>query len=208
MNYTALGNRIKKLRRQKRLTQEQLAEQAAISASFLGHIERGTRVASIESLVAICNTLEISPEYLLCDNVSAKATDTLRQDQVDFPFHRIVDHALEVQALVYGGAADAPILVDVNQHPGSILLDTLFKMVHLHIKAALLFFFLGADLTVGTNAQLGPFALIRILLYRRMDDHNALSTFTVLQGLLYRDFLRFTPLTAATVTSCLNNLGI
>jgi transcriptional regulator with XRE-family HTH domain len=31
----------------------------------LGHIERGTRVASLETLVAICNTLNISPLYLL-----------------------------------------------------------------------------------------------------------------------------------------------
>ena len=90
MDYIALGTRIKKLRHQKRLTQEQLAEKAGVSAPFIGHIERGSRVASLETLVAICNALETSPEYLLCDslvptacaapaNVTAQAVAQLRQ---------------------------------------------------------------------------------------------------------------------------------
>lgn len=69
MDYTALGNRIKKLRQPFLATQEQLAEQVGISASFWGHIERGTRIASLATLVAICNTLEVSPEYLRCDSL-------------------------------------------------------------------------------------------------------------------------------------------
>lgn len=73
MDYTALGARIKKLRLHKRMTQEQLAEQAGISSAFMGHIERGTRIGSLETLVAICNALEASPEYLLCDSLVAKA---------------------------------------------------------------------------------------------------------------------------------------
>lgn len=65
MDYKDLGSRIRKVRRQKSLTQEYLAEQIGISASFLGHIERGTRVASLETLVALCNALHVAPEYLL-----------------------------------------------------------------------------------------------------------------------------------------------
>ncbi|MGN0777960.1 MAG: helix-turn-helix domain-containing protein [Aristaeellaceae bacterium] len=65
MDYKDLGNRVRTVRRQHSLTQEQLAEKVGISASFLGHIERGTRVASLETLVAICNTLNVTPEYLL-----------------------------------------------------------------------------------------------------------------------------------------------
>ena len=65
MDYKDLGNRVRTVRRQQSLTQEQLAEKVGISASFLGHIERGTRVASLETLVAICNTLNVTPEYLL-----------------------------------------------------------------------------------------------------------------------------------------------
>ena len=65
MNYKDMGSRIRAVRRQHSLTQEHLAEKVGISASFLGHIERGTRVASLETLVALCNVLEVAPEYLL-----------------------------------------------------------------------------------------------------------------------------------------------
>lgn len=65
MDYKDLGARIRTARRRLSLTQEELAEKTGISASFLGHIERGTRVASLETLVALCNTLNVTPEYLL-----------------------------------------------------------------------------------------------------------------------------------------------
>jgi len=51
MDYIDLGRRVKDLRRKQNLTQEALAEKLNMSASFLGHIERGTRIASLETLV-------------------------------------------------------------------------------------------------------------------------------------------------------------
>ena len=65
IDYKDLGKRVREVRRQMSLTQEQLAEMVGISASFLGHIERGSRVASIETLVALCNELRVTPQYLL-----------------------------------------------------------------------------------------------------------------------------------------------
>ena len=65
MDYKDFGSRIRSVRRQQSLTQERLAEKVGISASFLGHIERGTRVASLETLVDLCNALNVAPEYLL-----------------------------------------------------------------------------------------------------------------------------------------------
>lgn len=65
IDYKDLGKRVRELRRSMGLTQEVLAEKCGISASFLGHIERGTRVASIETLVCLCNTLNVTPQYLL-----------------------------------------------------------------------------------------------------------------------------------------------
>ena len=65
IDYKDLGKRVRELRRSISLTQDELAEKCGISASFLGHIERGTRVASIETLVALCNTLSVTPQYLL-----------------------------------------------------------------------------------------------------------------------------------------------
>ena len=71
MNYVDLGKKIRQVRRQKSMTQEQLAEKAGISASFLGHIERGTRIASLETLIELCNTLQVSPDYLLSASLNA-----------------------------------------------------------------------------------------------------------------------------------------
>lgn len=65
VDYTDFGHRVRTLRRKLSLTQEELAEQVGISASFMGHIERGTRIASLETLVALCNTLKVSPQMLL-----------------------------------------------------------------------------------------------------------------------------------------------
>ena len=68
-----MGNRFNKLRKQQKLTQGQFAEQVGISTSFMGHVERGTRAASLETLVAICNALNVSPDYLLYDSLERQA---------------------------------------------------------------------------------------------------------------------------------------
>lgn len=65
MDYIAFGQRIRRFRKQKRLTQEALAEQVGISASFMGHIERGSRIASIDTLMQLCHVLGVTPNDLL-----------------------------------------------------------------------------------------------------------------------------------------------
>ena len=69
MDYASLGMRIRKERTLRGWTQEQLAEKANISLSFLGHIERGTRKASLETLVALSNVLTVSPDELLAESL-------------------------------------------------------------------------------------------------------------------------------------------
>ncbi len=71
MNYEDFGAKIRACRKKRKLTQEQLAEAAGISASFMGHIERGTRIASLETLVALCNVMDVSPEYLLSASLTS-----------------------------------------------------------------------------------------------------------------------------------------
>lgn len=78
VNYQDLGLRVRDARKAKHLTQEQLAEKVGISSSFMGHIERGTRIASIDTLVSICNVLSVSPCLLLGASLSENA--------VDFPY--------------------------------------------------------------------------------------------------------------------------
>ena len=65
MDYKAFGLRVRNLRRLAGMTQAELAERTGISGSFLGHVERGTRILSVETLVALCQALEATPNELL-----------------------------------------------------------------------------------------------------------------------------------------------
>lgn len=71
MDYVDLGRRIRQLRQASRMTQAALAEMAEVSASFLGNIERGNRVVSLETLVKLCRALDTDPNYLLAASVEA-----------------------------------------------------------------------------------------------------------------------------------------
>ena len=50
MDYFALGKRIRKRRVEQGMTQEQLALHVGVTTSFIGHLERGSRKASLETL--------------------------------------------------------------------------------------------------------------------------------------------------------------
>lgn len=72
IDYAALGKRIKNKRIEKNLTQEQLGEMCELSTAHIGHIERGTRVLSVDVLYKISQTLEVSVDYLLFDSADDK----------------------------------------------------------------------------------------------------------------------------------------
>ena len=63
--YRMVGKRVRQLRLQRKLTQEQLAERAGISASFLGHIERGSRKLSLDSFYHLARALGCTADDLL-----------------------------------------------------------------------------------------------------------------------------------------------
>jgi len=67
VNYGIIGERIKRERLDKGLTQEVLAENANISASFLGQIERGERKLSLVTLIQIAEVLGASLDHLVKD---------------------------------------------------------------------------------------------------------------------------------------------
>lgn len=84
IDYIAMGQRIKMARNQKYLTQAELAERTGISASFLGHVERGSRVASLETIVALAEELEMSTDYILgvaVRSVTEQLPDTLTAEE-------------------------------------------------------------------------------------------------------------------------------
>ena len=69
MDYLRLGQRIRRQRKLMGLTQKEVAERAGISLPFYGHIERGTRKASLETTVDIANALGVSTDMLLQDSL-------------------------------------------------------------------------------------------------------------------------------------------
>lgn len=59
-----IASRIRELREQKELTQEELAWNSEINRTFMNDVENGRRNISIETLEKILNGLEISfPEF-------------------------------------------------------------------------------------------------------------------------------------------------
>ena len=73
MDYKKLGVRVREHRKMHNMTQGELAERVGVSASFIGHIERGEKKASLETVVALCNMLEVSPSLLLQDSLNEAA---------------------------------------------------------------------------------------------------------------------------------------
>ncbi len=67
MNYKEIGIRIRRLRKEKNLTQEQLAEKINISTTHMSHIETGATKLSLPVLVDIAHSLNTSVDDLLCD---------------------------------------------------------------------------------------------------------------------------------------------
>ena len=58
----------------------ELADRVGVSTSFIGHIERGEKKASVETIVALCNAMEVSPSALLQDSLS----NAVMQSQLSF----------------------------------------------------------------------------------------------------------------------------
>lgn len=69
MDYKALGYRIRQQRKLLNMTQEDLAAASNVSASYIGHIERGIKHCSLETVIDICNALNVTPDVLLKDSL-------------------------------------------------------------------------------------------------------------------------------------------
>ncbi len=60
-----LGSRIKELRKNRDLTQQQLAKLLGISASSVGMYEQDRRKPDNETLLKLCNVFDTSADYIL-----------------------------------------------------------------------------------------------------------------------------------------------
>lgn len=65
LDYSVIGERLKKARTEKGYTQEQLAEKIDVSVAFLSRVERGKAKINLNRLDQLCNLLEISEGNIL-----------------------------------------------------------------------------------------------------------------------------------------------
>ena len=54
-----LGQRLRALRKQRRLSQERLGERSGLSGKFLGEVERGEKSISLDSLYRVAVALKV-----------------------------------------------------------------------------------------------------------------------------------------------------
>ncbi len=68
IDYKTLGQRIRNARKMNNMTQEKLAEICSLSTAHIGHIERGTRIPSLDTVFKISSELSVSIDRLLFDS--------------------------------------------------------------------------------------------------------------------------------------------
>lgn len=61
----AFGNRVENLRREKKLSQEELAFECGINRTYIGEIERGEKTPSLITIVKISDGFKISKSELM-----------------------------------------------------------------------------------------------------------------------------------------------
>jgi len=82
IDYEIIGKQIKTGRKSKNYTQQNFAEYLGVSVSFVSRIERGATKLSLETLVKICSTLDLSLSYLLTGIIST-SVDYLKGEIAD-----------------------------------------------------------------------------------------------------------------------------
>ena len=77
MDYYAIGQRIRKIRKAHGLSQEALAEQVGISTTHTSHIETGNTKLSLPVLVNLAVALEVRTDNLLYDESLAERSNAM-----------------------------------------------------------------------------------------------------------------------------------
>ena len=83
IDYAKMGKKIRQKRLSKSMSQDAVSEKLGLSESFYGHIERGTKVLSLESLLKVANLFSFSLDYLLSDSLKSVDSDGKFQTELD-----------------------------------------------------------------------------------------------------------------------------
>ena len=64
------------------MTSDELAEKLRMSPAYIRQIECGNRKPSLDTLIELCNTLQVSPEYLLEGDLKPSRENESLEDRV------------------------------------------------------------------------------------------------------------------------------
>ncbi len=96
IDYSVIGERLKRARKEKHFTQEQLAEKLDVSIAFLSRIERGSSQINLKRLSQVCEILDITEGEIL-NGVSSKSSKYLDADFANL----LKNCSSEKQKLIY-----------------------------------------------------------------------------------------------------------
>lgn len=82
INLNAMGTRMKRRRKELKMSQAELAEKVNVSNNHISSIETGKQIPSLTTFVKICEQLDTTPDFLLLgslhtDNLPKKIYDSL-----------------------------------------------------------------------------------------------------------------------------------
>lgn len=67
MKLDTIGKNIRKFRLARKLRQEDLAEKTDLTTNYIGMVERGEKIPSLETFIKIVNALGVSSDMVLTD---------------------------------------------------------------------------------------------------------------------------------------------
>ena len=99
-----LGSKLKKLRKEKQLTQDKLGEKLDLSPRYIGKIEAGMIKPSMETFRKLANFFQVPVEYLVSENeeVNNLASVPLRNKALLEAFLEVDQMGTKDQELVLG----------------------------------------------------------------------------------------------------------
>ena len=74
MKLDTIGKNIRKFRLAKKLRQEDLAERTSLTANYIGMVQRGEKIPSLETFIKILNALGVSGDMVLVDVLDTEYT--------------------------------------------------------------------------------------------------------------------------------------
>lgn len=85
MKLDTIGKNIRKFREIKKLRQEDLAEKTDLTTNYIGMIERGKKIPSLETFINILNSLGVSADMVLSNVLDNgyKVKDSLLNEKLE-----------------------------------------------------------------------------------------------------------------------------